>query len=227
MVGKLDELRAKLTPVTVLRTATLSVGAILMLACGKHQDVPHVASSADSQAAHVAEVVAGGGVVDSIVPVAEALRRFRSTIPYHADSLRDASSSLDALLLRFASAVSARDSAALNAMLLDRAEFAWLYYPDSPLSMPPYEAPPGLLWSQLLAVSDEGVKQLLRRYGGHPLTIDGFTCPAPRMNGRNRVHEHCEVRARVAGKAIGNTRLFGSIIERDGRFKFLGYANSL
>jgi hypothetical protein len=42
--------------------------------------------------------------------------------------------------------------------------------------------------------------------------------------GENRLHERCEVRVNAAGTP---TRLFGTILERDGRFKFLGYANPL
>ncbi|MEO7522176.1 MAG: hypothetical protein ABIW79_10195 [Gemmatimonas sp.] len=184
-------------------------------------------TSADSQSAHIAQVVASGGVVDSILPVDESLRRFRATIPEHPDTLRGASASLNALLSRLASAVSQRDSAALNAMVFDRAEFAWLYYSESAMSRPPYEAPPGLLWTGILASSDEGVKQLLSRFGGKPLRLHGVSCSPPRAEGGNTVHERCEVRASVAGKSIGAIRLFGTVIERDGRFKFLGYTNAL
>jgi hypothetical protein len=184
-------------------------------------------SAADSQAAHVAEVVAAGGVVDSILPLDEMLRRFRAGTSEHPDTLRGASASLDALVARWAVAVSQRDSAALNAMVIDRAEFAWMYYPDSPMTKPPYEMPPGLLWSQVLANSDEGAKGLLARFGGASIRVHGVSCNPGKAQGHNIMHEGCEVRATVGGKPIAKARLFGSVIERGGRFKFLGYANSL
>ena len=196
--------------------------------CTRDESAPGAAdSAADAQAAHVAEVVAAGGVVDSILPVGESLRRFRADIPERPDTLRRASTSLDELVARWATAVSERDIEALNAMVIDRAEFAWLYYPDSPMSKPPYEMPPGLLWSQIMANSDEGAKQLLVRFGGRSLKVRGLSCQPKKSAGRNWMHEQCDVRASVDGTSIGKLRLFGSVIERDGRFKFLGYANSL
>ena len=181
-------------------------------------------TAADSQAAHVAEVAAAGGTVDSILPVAEALARFRDGLD-RVDTLRHAAASREALVDRWAQAVAANDTATLTALLLDRAEFAWLYYPGSRMSLPPYEAPPGLLWGQLLTSSNEGAARVMRRVGGRPFRVTELRCPAPPViEGRNRLHERCDVRV---GAERGFSRLFGTILERDGRFKFLGYANPL
>ena len=185
------------------------------------------ATAADSQAAHVQEVVAAGGVVDSILPINQHLERFRASVP-RVDTLVHASPSARQLLDRWASAIAARDTVALNEMLINRAEFAWLYYPDSRMSKPPYEAPPELLWGQLLASSDQGARKLLTRFGGGTLTIVSFNCPrAAQMEGENRLHEECITRLESKGARIPPNRLFGTIIERGGRFKFVGYANRL
>lgn len=202
----------------------------LLLGCRPGKDAPPAPprTAADSQAAHVAEVIAAGGVVDSILPLPEALARFRAGLAANPDTLRHAAPSRDALVARWAAAVAASDTATLNALLLDRAEFAWLYYPGSRMSLPPYEAPPGLLWGQLLATSESGIAQLLRAHGGAPVRVLALRCPAPPVSeGRNRLHERCEVRVRTASRELPFTRLFGTILERDGRFKFLGYANAL
>lgn len=181
-------------------------------------------TAADSQAAHVAAVAAAGGTVDSILPVAVALARFRDGLD-QVDTLRYAAASREALVDRWARAVSASDTATLNTLLVDRAEFAWLYYPGSRMSLPPYEAPPGLLWGQLLASSNEGASVVMRRFGGRSFRVTELRCPTPPVaEGENQLHERCEVRVGAAG---GFTRLFGTIVERDGRFKFLGYANPL
>lgn len=184
-------------------------------------------TAADSQAAHIADVVASGGTVDSILPIAEQLKRFRVSLP-NADSLANTSPSLDSLVARWARAVSARDTAALNAMVLDRAEFAWLYYPGSRMSLPPYEAPPQLLWGQILASSDEGARRLLSRHGGKPLRVTALACPdSVELEGANRVRQNCTVALRSGTTVLPANRYFGSIIERDGRFKFLSMANRL
>ena len=187
-----------------------------------------VQAAADSQAANIRAVVAAGGVVDSILPIAEHLRRFRATAGERPDTLRHASPTAKLLLDRWARALSARDTTALNQMLLDRAEFAWLYYPDAKMSKPPYEAPPGLLWGQLLASSNTGVHKLLNKFGGASLSIRSFTCPrAAEIEGDNRLHEGCIVRLKAGQSSVAPNRFFGTIIERNERFKFIGYANRL
>lgn len=195
----------------------------LLAACGERG--PRTA--ADSQAAHVAEVVAAGGVVDSILPITEQLRRFREgmTAP---DTLRHAAASREALVRRWLKAVAASDTAALNQLVLDRAEFAFLYYPASAMSQPPYEAPPQLLWGQILASSNEGLPKVLARFAGQSVALEQLACPdSGTAEGDNRLYANCTVTVRTGSAAPVTGRLFGSIIERQGRFKFLGYANAL
>ena len=185
-------------------------------------------SSADSQAAHIRDVVAAGGVVDSILPIEEQLRRFRADLPEQPDTLRNASASIDAWMKRWGKAVAARDTSELNAMTLDRAEFAWLYYPGSKLSKPPYEAPPQLLWGQIMASSNDGAQLLLARFGGKRFVVEKVLCPVPSdTTSASMVYSECRVRARADSEPAFTEQLFGSIVEHQGRFKFLGYANSL
>jgi hypothetical protein len=198
--------------------------ALSFIACGGREAA---ASSVDSQAAHVREVVAAGGVVDSILPIDEQLRRFRVELTDRPDTLRHASASIDALAKRWGRAVTSRDTTALNEMTIDRAEFAWIYYPGSKLSKPPYEAPPQLLWGQILANSDDGARQLFSRFGGKRFTVESVNCPAPGdTTGTSLVHSECRVKVKTANGMVED-RLFGSIVEHQGRFKFLGYANGL
>jgi len=194
-----------------------------LAACG--ETVPRTA--ADSQAAHVREVVAAGGVVDSILPVAEHLKRFRATLNRQPDTLSGASPSLDSLAKRWARAVAERDTAAFDAMVIDAAEFAWLYYPDSKMSKPPYEAPPGLLWGQILSSSNDGARAVLKVLGGRPIRVVGVQCPTPTVEGVNRLYERCTVRVRSGNAAPQEGRYFGTVLEREGRFKFIGLANEL
>lgn len=192
--------------------------SLIAVACAK----------SDSQGEHVANVAASGGTIDSALSIAERLRRFRATVADRPDTLRRASATLDQLVERWATAVQNRDTAALNAMVIDRAEFAWLFYPTTRLAQPPYETPPALLWEQVLANSDDGIRKVLERFGGRPLLVRSVRCPAPvETEALNVVRQGCLVRLRAASDTVPEDRFFGSIIEREGRFKFLGYANKL
>ncbi|AMW05314.1 hypothetical protein [Gemmatimonas phototrophica] len=184
-------------------------------------------TAADSQAAHVAEVAAAGGTVDSIFPIAEQLRRFRDGLP-SVDTLRNAATSRDALIRQFLRAVSASDTLTLNQLVLDRSEFAYLYYPHAAISQPPYEAPPQLLWGQILMSTNDGLPRVLARAAGQSLDLSRVTCAdSIATEGPNRLHEKCALTLRIGKGSAIETRWFGTIVERDGRFKFLGYANPL
>jgi len=49
----------------------------------------------------------------------------------------------------------------------------------------------------------------------------------PQAEGANRLWHACRVRRTAEAGAALEQRLFGSIIERDGRYKFVSYANGL
>ena len=186
-------------------------------------------AQATAQAAHIDSVARAGGVVDSILPMAEQLRRFREPLtPPPGDTLQFASPSIDALVDRFATAMQQRDTAAFERMVLSAAEFAWLYFPTSKMSQPPYEAPPGLLWGQILTSSNSGVRTALNKFGGRPWRVLRTTCDTVVVvEGANRLHESCTLSIRETNGQTLSARLFGTIVERDGRLKFLGLANPL
>lgn len=170
-----------------------------------------------------------GYVVDSILPVEEEVRRFAAAIggpPVVA--FDNASASRDELVQRFTKAVAKGDSAALSAMTVHAREFVDLIYPESPYTHAPYRQAPGLLWMQIVQPSASGQRRLLRRLGGRALHIDAVRCaPTAETQGRNRLWAQCTVRYRSAaeGGSPRDGRLFGTIIERDGVFKFLSLSN--
>lgn len=185
-------------------------------------------ASANAQAAHVLAVAASGGTIDSILPSDEQLRRFRAELVEHPDTLRNASTSIQELVNRWAHAIANSDTVMLNAMMVDRAEFAWLYYPGSRLSKPPYEAPPQLLWGQIMSQSDGGARRLLDRFSGGAFVVQSVTCAEPTdTTAVALVYSACTVRMRIRDGQVLENRLFGSIVEHRGRYKFLGYTNSL
>ncbi|MBA3555956.1 MAG: hypothetical protein H0W29_14505 [Gemmatimonadales bacterium] len=165
-----------------------------------------------------------GQVVDSAIPIAEALRRFHQDLPEPSE-LVGGHPSREALVRAFVRAVEKSDTAALRQMVLRRDEFAWIYYPASHLSRPPYELPPDLLWFQMQGQSEKGARLLLAERSGQSLGYLDHRC-TPRQEGDHRVHGYCELRRVVAGDTL-RERLFGLIIEREGQYKFVSYANKL
>jgi hypothetical protein len=218
---------------TSLLCAALAAGA----GCGRAPD-PGGASAAPTAAAQTAVTPAAaappraaapappGRVVDSILPMPELLRRFRADLGPAPAALGGGAPSREALVRAFVRAVEARDTAALRRLVLSRAEFAYLYFPESPVSRPPYSAPPALAWFQLVEGSNKGGGRLLARLGGRPLGYAGHRCEGPgERQGANRVWARCTVRLARAAGDTAERRLFGSVVARGGRYKFASYAN--
>lgn len=181
----------------------------------------------ESGAAHAAELVPGG-VVDSILPIDEELRRFRADLPAEAALLAEVALSREALVERFVDALARADLAELRSLALNRAEFAYLYYPFTRYTLPPYELGPGLLWFQIQNRSSRGLTRALTRLGGEPLRYVGHECnPIPQSEERNTLWTNCEVELRLPDGESYRGRLFGTILEREGRFKFVSYSNEL
>ena len=168
-----------------------------------------------------------GYVVDSILPVAEELRRFRASLPGDsAVSLTGGSSSRDALVRRFVRALASSDTADLRTMAVRGREFADLYYPESPYTHAPYRQSPALAWSLIQNPSTSGLTRLVRRLGGTPMRYVDHRCePKPVREGHNTRYTGCLVRVVDERGDTVTKRYFGSILERDGRFKFLSYTN--
>ena len=164
--------------------------------------------------------------VDSALSADVALERFRAAL-VAPDSLSGGERSRDALVRAFVRAVERADTAALRRTTMTRAEFAFLYYPTNPQSRPPYDLTPGLMWDMLDLHSGRGLRHLLEERAGRPLGFAGYVCdPNASIQGENRVTGPCLIRRRVDG-ALFDERLFGLIVERGGRFKFVSLANAL
>lgn len=167
------------------------------------------------------------GVVDSAIPRDEALRRFREGIP-PVDTLTGGETSRDALVRQFVTAVEQADTAALAHLVMTRREFAWIYYPDNPQGLPPYDLSPSLLWFLLDNRGEIGLSHLMQERMGSPLNYVRYQCDSlPSVEGENRVWGPCGLTRRQADGSLVTERLFGPILERRGRFKFVNYANKL
>lgn len=166
-------------------------------------------------------------VVDSFVPSEVALRKFQQNLT-SVVQLESAFPSRDSLLAAFVRALSARDTTALASMAVSRAEFAYLYYPTTPQGKPPYDLEPGLMWHLMTQRSERGIRRTLAVYGGQRLLLLSHDCsPGSSREGQNTIVGPCTLQLRdQAGQGV-SVRLVTQIIERDGRYKVLSFANSL
>jgi hypothetical protein len=167
--------------------------------------------------------------MDSTLPGAAALERFRAGLG-NPETLLHSQPGRDRLVRAFVRAVETADTAALRALALSRAEYAWLYYEHSREAAAPYELAPGLAWDLLQLRGGRGERRLLEQLGGRPLGLRAYSCeaePAVSPGGPVRTWGPCLVRRRTLEGARVEERLFGLIVEVDGRFKFLNLSNRL
>lgn len=167
-----------------------------------------------------------GYVVDSILPPAEALRRFQQDVA-NPGEFANAEPSRDALVERFIRAVESNDSLSLIRSAVHRGEFAHLIYPQSPFARSTSYQPPDVAWFQLSNGSVQGFRRTMARHGGSAMGFGGYRCPnQPERLGDLTIWRGCVLEVRVDGVRTA-TRLFGPIVSRNGRFKFLSLSNDL
>ncbi|HSJ08723.1 MAG TPA: hypothetical protein VK928_02390, partial [Longimicrobiales bacterium] len=172
---------------------------------------------------------AGPGVavvtVDSIFPMPEMIARFQARVGTPVAGLPASSAtSREELVERFVRAVEDSSVGALRALRMDARQYAYLYVPTSRMTGEPYRQPPELGW---LLVEQNGLKgeaRVLRRFGGRSLGYRGHACGEPVVEGTNTLWEDCTLDLDVHDVPI---RLFGTILERDGRYALVSIANDL
>jgi hypothetical protein len=187
------------------------------VACGRDTERP--AQAAD---------LPPGYVIDSALPIETLTARFRATLPDTPTTLAGGEASPERLTRALLGALSAQDTATIRRLVLNRSEFGWLYYPHTRYTKRPYELGPELLWIQVNENSEKGIVRLLRRYGGSRLRFEALACPdSSSVEGPNTITGPCHVTFAAADSAARTLQIFGSIMARDGRFKFVSYANEL
>lgn len=211
----MDGLRAELRRVRGIAVPLVwAAMPFVVLAC----DRPAPGDTADTPRSYPP-----GYIVDSIHPPEEALRRFR--LGLDTPSVLDGPRSRDDLYREFATALAKRDTAALSALVVNKAEYAFLVYPELRISQPPYRQPPEIAWMMSATATGGGMAKLLGR--ADRMQLLGYTCEQePDREGTLRLWKDCVVSTQTA-EGTRNLRLFGALIERNGRFKFAGLNNSL
>ena len=220
----MDALRDELMPGRHRRTRAIRLAALVIIGT----TIPGACGSGDRGASVRTPERARAGVVDSALPIELLLDRFRLATPETLTTLSGGADSPERLAQSLLTALAARDSAATTSLVLSRGEFAWLYYPHTRFVAPPYELGPELVWLTHAAASKKGERRILARFGGRPLRLVSLTCPErSTREGPNRIMADCELRIADGDAGPRTLRLFGALLNRDGRYKFLSYANDL
>jgi hypothetical protein len=163
-------------------------------------------------------------VVDSVIPREEALRRFREGLP-EVPRFEGGAPSRDALLRAVAAGIAAHDTAALQALTVSRAEFAWLYYPTARQGLPPYDLAPALYWFTIDSRNHRALGHLLE--GSTPgLRFVSADCgTAATTEGANQVWGPCTFSLAPAAGGAVKVRYLSLVVEREGTWKVLQYSD--
>ena len=218
----MDELRSAVTTRWVSRAL---VATIALLGCVAEERAPDSSPRPEEGIVAVPAPAPSTDAERRPATLDDKLTMFRQGL-MRPEALSGGAPTRETLIRRFVAAIEHRDTAAVRAMVVDRAEFAWLYYPSSAYTRPPrlQEAP--LAWFLMVENSQKGITRAFNRLGGSGVSYRGHQCDAaPAIETRNRFWRGCVVTVRGAESRGLTLRLFGSIIERDGQFKFLSYAN--
>ncbi len=166
--------------------------------------------------------------VDSTFPIEEEIRRFRvGMTPVH-DLASGGMPSREALVEALLRRLEAADTVGVASLALTRTEFAYLYYPYTIYTAPPYELSPALVWFQLQNRSSRGVGRLLQRYAGETLHDTGHRCPDEGEPwGEGHIWHGCTVLGELPTGEGVEERLFGSILRVGDRYKFVSFSNEL
>ena len=218
------------------RVRVPTIFAVVMMVSAACEAAPTIraaeASPADSTATRARQdsIIRSrpGYVVDSILPVEEEITRFRKAAGNPPPGFAGGADSRTALVRAFVRSLERADTTALLGLVVSRAEFGYLIYATSPNARPPYRQSPELVWLQRTAATAKGANRLLARLAGRPVGYRGVNCPTPaKTEGENTVWSGCAVRLESHRGGTTSLRLFGPIVQRGGRFKFLSLSNGL
>ena len=205
-----------------MRLFALTCAFGLTLACTLPGDAPDPSMTSTGSAAPARTII------DSILPPAEEMRRFRVNGGPVRTKLTGGAVSRDALARAFVQALATRDTAMIRSLVIDHIEFADLYYPASRYARPPFRTPVGLIWTQIQLNSEKGITRAMSRLGGQSVRYVGLTCASrPDSVGAARIDSRCTTRYVARGGDTVSRRLFGAIVQLDGRAKFLSYSNDM
>ena len=122
-------------------------------------------------------------------------------------------------------ALDARDAAALERLSVNEQEFRDVVWPRQPAARPERNIPWEYAWRTLAARSRHQLKGRLSEWArGRRATVVGVTFAGETTDyGSYRVHRRSVVTLRDPAGRVETIRVFGSLIEQDGRYRVFSY----
>lgn len=167
-----------------------------------------------------------GYVVDSIFPPEEALRRFQAEVVGPAPlQLAEGAASTDALLRRYWSLLVRHDTLAMTPLVVSKAEFAYLYYPEGAEAS--NGVPPNVAWMLLGHNSGRGLTRALRAASTRDTTVRAAVCTGLTQRvGQGELYGPCGVVLPSAG-GLDTVWVAKTLFRRNGVHKLMGFHNEL
>jgi hypothetical protein len=139
-------------------------------------------------------------------------------------SLDNAQESPAALARAVLEALGRGDREALRRLALDEREFREIVWPELPASRPERNLPLEYVWTDLRTKSESALAQTLQVHGGkrYELLKVGFTGETSQYRSF-LVQREALLELRDDSGRPQSLRLFGSVIQKDGRFKVFSY----
>ena len=142
-----------------------------------------------------------------------------------ARPLPNSSKSLDVLAHSVLDAVSRRDHTTLRALALNEEEFRRYVWPELPASRPERNTPFSYIWGDLRTKSDADLHEMLAAHGGRTYRLERVTFTGETTQYDSFVvHRDSTLEVRDPDGTRHTLQLFGSVIEKGGRFKVFSYA---
>lgn len=130
----------------------------------------------------------------------------------------------EALSRAVLAAIERRDANALRALALTKEEFTEYVWPELPAARPERNLSPSFVWGDLNQKSNITLRQTLAAHGGKKYELISIRYLGDTTAYESyRVHRESELTVKDAEGNERQLRMFGSVIEKGGRYKVFSY----
>lgn len=171
-----------------------------------------------------------GYIIDSILPPDEALRRLQQEVTDPIPTrLTGGADSRSALIRAYWDALQGTDTTRIRTLVLSKAEFAYLYFPESaPFASGMQPVPAWVLYEAQSGRGLTAASSRAREAAAGRAVLRDVTCRAGgRTEGTSETSGPCGVVLRWPDQRIDTLWIVSTVIRRDGRYKLLGLDNAL
>ncbi|RPI56918.1 MAG: hypothetical protein EHM55_03655 [Acidobacteria bacterium] len=161
------------------------------------------------------------------LPLVILLAVILSTCSAFSPALPNSLDSPEALARAVLQAVERQDVDALSRLALNEQEFREQVWPDLPASRPERNLPFSYVWGDLRQKSETQLKQMLAEYGGKKFELVSIRFRGDATTYASyRVHRESELMVKDPEGRERQVRLFGSVLEKNRRYKVFSYVNN-